>query len=654
MIERTPSQLGRDRQVFHEALVPVFDYVRDENIAEDAIGEYLSYDDVWEHYPEGWSDVGLPMVLLLSAASTPDQCRSLAERVRSEAGEQAAELVAGWADAPWRFCALEYVDTVRGSLLTFRVVGELPADWNQSVYSNQITVYSQALARHQKRGERRWLVMIAPMFGVFHTFGHIIPADAFNETDLASFARFFESEAAYEKTNVVPPLAGSQPLTEPLADVITRRLVLFLQLPDYRSMPPEFETLEGRDMCAAVALLHGSRERTDAGFWQEQLRERFPEMSFSVHGATFAVVLVDEDQEMEARVLVSSSDKRAFIQTMDIASYRFFRESLQPLVGFPEEPQQRTSLLVWGTVEYLVAPVDELGMLSETVSEQEPEEIGAFGFSPQEISRLNGAAPPNLEGVFRLLAPEEIQESAVDALLQTPMMSLARFLAEHYLETGVPLTASDYVKPVVVHAALEAGVVDVEPWHRDYYRGHRPAKELDCREFLMTRERLQACGFLKRSGAALEFTPLAKETEGDPRLLYHALLARAFRDYRWDILGSGSLPELPELRERGAFLLAVLRILSGTAYRWTECRQLLNAHFTVTGMAENENPWFVHEVDLWITLVDHLAGPFGLAEGRRRDIPPPSEIESVLEVRATPLFDQVFELRSAVTNTHRR
>jgi hypothetical protein len=177
---------------------------------------------------------------------------------------------------------------------------------------------------------------------------------------------------------------------------------------------------------------------------------------------------------------------------------------------------------------------------------------------------------------------------------------------------------------------------------------------MDCREFLTTRERLQACGFLVRSGAALEFTPLAKETEGDPRLLYHTLLAHALRDYRWDILDSGRLPELPELRERGAFLLAVLRILSGTAYRWTECRQLLNAHFTVTGMGENETPWFVHEVDLWITFVDHLAGPFGLAEGRRRDIPPPSEIQSVLEVRATPLFDQVFELRSAVTNTHRR
>jgi len=639
--------------VFEAALGPLFEYVQRKNLAEEAISEYMAFNDVWERYPPGWSEHAVSMLALLASASTPEQCRALDEVVRAGADDRAAELVAGWADAPWRFCPLEFVEQVRGSLLTLRLMGELPADWSGELYSHEITVYSPSLVRHYRRGERRWLVLTAPQFGVFYAYGLIIPVDAFDEAALFAFARFFESDAEYEQSNVVPPLAGSRPLTEPLADVITRRLVYFLQLPDYRELPAQFDTLRGRDMCAAVALLHGTSERVVASFWQETLRSRFPDVSFSVHGPTFAIVLVDNEREIEARVLVSSSDKRAFLQTMDIESYAFFRESLTPLVDFPEEPQQRTPLLVWSTVEHILAPVDELGMLSETVAEQEPDAVGAFGLSPQEIATLTAARAPDLPGVLRMVNPQELRQNAeTRALSETPVLKLAQFLADRYLASGeIPSTAGGYVKPAVVHEALAAGVVDADEWHRDYYKRHRPPKELDCREFLQARERLEGSGFLERTGKTIRFAPPAYESSGDPVRLYHTLLSNAFCNYRWDVLAMGT--SLPGLFERGALLLAALRVLSGPGRDWIEVSHLVEAYSMLTGTAGDESSWIIMSIDLEIALIDRLAKPFGLAERKRSVFPREDERESLHELRPLALYDAVFELRGMATGTHR-
>ncbi len=339
-------------RVFGGLLPRIFDYADRTDAAEESFQRYFELEAEWEEYPAGWEGNVLGMLAGAAVCGTQARVeRFLAEKGRALDAEELA-LAEEWRRVPWTYVALgeaEPLDPARPDFVSAVPVGDPPQGWPEDSGWERLTIYSPTLSERVEQGRTTAIALLWYDGELFHTYGVILSFKNFGVEDLLFFADVVRGEREAGQRRGVVPLLGVVGRTTAVSTLIRRDPLSFLQLFSYQHAPPPRGAGELWMRLASVAPWPNDLPLTESEFWWTVLSDRgYPPHVADMYPDAGAIILGTGSFMEEPRIYLSTAgDPHVLLAAVTEDAYQRGVEALADLVDVPEEPQCRTSIIMY-------------------------------------------------------------------------------------------------------------------------------------------------------------------------------------------------------------------------------------------------------------------------------------------------------------------
>lgn len=433
MNQKLPSEAEckRASSLLDELTEPAFAYAHRKRLIARPFARFRDTEEWWDGFPEEWEEHALGMLAAGAVFARPDRVAAFLRGTKTNLRREVATLARRWRTRPWVWAFFSVAEELGDRRLRVRPIGAPPSTWSETHGWREMLLYSRVVTDNYRRGSNLFFGLLVDIGPAFATYGALIPFRGLDEAD-ALFMADVVAHVGDAPGSV--PLLGETDSDAPVSDTAAGDPFPFLAMLRLSETPPVRTPQGPPGRYASWVDLPEDADAWSESAWRESTRAAGEELAGAVYDEVGAGITIGEGSPMyDPMIYLARDSGRAFLEARTRTAYDRGRNAAGRIVGFPEEPDVATGIIVLTAASHILG-------LGETL--QDECDVLRLRFEEE----LVGSGQPDVD-------PSEETDDALPSSIEEVQAIADRLIHNHNErrhETSETIAAALGVDPAVV------------------------------------------------------------------------------------------------------------------------------------------------------------------------------------------------------------